>query len=77
MVAARDGAEVRGSRYVVATKENAQASDADEDAGDLEGVIFHVEEEKRDDHNDDDGPEIDQLSLASHISVPLLTVLIV
>ena len=46
---------------MVTGDEQTRASDADKDAADLRPVVADLEEEKRNDNDDDDGPEVDEL----------------
>lgn len=46
---------------VVGAEKHTHAADGDEDAQDLGPVVADAEEEKGDDHDDDDGPEVDEL----------------
>ena len=55
-----DGPAV-GAGDVVGGQEDAHAADADEDAGDLSGVVAHVEDGEGDDDDEDDGEEVDEL----------------
>lgn len=61
LVAARDGAVICGAGDVVAGQQDAHAADADQDAGDLRGVVAHVQEEEGEHDDEDDGPEVNQL----------------
>lgn len=61
LVAARDAAEAGALGDVVAAEEDADAADADEDAGDLGGVVADVEEDGGDEDDHYDGPEVDEL----------------
>lgn len=62
LVAARDTAEAAALGQVVGAEEDADAADADEDAGDLRRVVTDVEEDEGDEDDHDDGPEVDELS---------------
>ena len=42
-------------------EQDTHATDADEDAEDLGGVVADVEEEEGDGDDEDDGPEVDEL----------------
>lgn len=46
---------------MVAAKENAHTADADKNAGELSGMVAHMEEQEGDDNNNDNGPKIDEL----------------
>ena len=62
LIAARDAAEAGTLGDVIGAEEDADATDADEDADDLGRVVANVEEDEgnQDDHYD--GPEVDELS---------------
>ena len=61
LVPASDAAEATAMGDVVGAKEDADATDGDEDAGELGGVVADVEEEGGDEDDDDDGPEVYEL----------------
>ena len=61
LAGSRDAAEAGPLRDVVAAEEDADAADADEDADDLRRVVAHVQEDGGDEHDHDDGPEVDEL----------------
>lgn len=50
-----------GALDVVARQQDAGAADADEDAGDLEDLVPHAQQQERYDDDHDDGPEVDEL----------------
>lgn len=60
-LAARGDVAAVDARQVVRGQQQAHAADADEDTQHLCPVIAHAQEEERDGHDDDDGPEVDQL----------------
>ena len=62
LVAARDAAEAGPLGDVVRAEEDADAADADEDADDLGRVVADAEENRGDEDDHDDGPEVDKLS---------------
>lgn len=61
LVAAGDAGEAGTLRDVVRAEEDADATDADEDADNLGGMVTDVEKNERDEDDHYDGPEIDEL----------------
>jgi len=61
LVGAADDAGVGGVGDVVGGEQEAHAADADEDAGHLAEVVADAQGEEGDQHDDDDGPEVEEL----------------